>query len=77
MKFLQCGTSFFVVLAVLGDQLAAGRESECRSEGRQLASLKRINTLFVFAPPDAPLGSFMPAVRLVRDTVPNVHVFVE
>ena len=43
----------------------------------QLATLKRINTLFVFAPPDAPLGTFMPAVRLVHDTLPQVHVFVE
>ena len=43
----------------------------------QLATLKRINTLFVFAPPDAPLGSFMPAVRLMHDTLPQVHVFVE
>ena len=43
----------------------------------QLATLKRINTIFVFAPPDAPLGTFMPAVRLVHDTLPQVHVFVE
>jgi hypothetical protein len=43
----------------------------------QLATLKRINTLFVFAPPDAPLGAFMPAVRLMHDALPQVHVFVE
>ena len=43
----------------------------------QLATLKRINTLFVFAPADAPLATFMPAVRLMRGTLPQVHVFVE
>ena len=43
----------------------------------QLAALKRINTIFVFTPPDAPLGAFMPAVRLMHDTMPQVHVFVE
>ena len=43
----------------------------------QLATLKRINTIFVFAPPEAPLGTFMPAVRRVHDTLPQVHVFVD
>lgn len=43
----------------------------------QLATLKRITTLFVFAPADAPLGTFMPAVRLMHGTLPQVHVFVE
>ncbi len=43
----------------------------------QLATLKKINTIFVFAPPDAPLGTFMPAVRRVHETLPQVHVFVE
>jgi hypothetical protein len=35
------------------------------------------NTLFVFVPADAPLGVFMPAVRLVHDALPMVHVFAE
>jgi len=43
----------------------------------ELAMLKRINTIFVFAPTDAPLGTFLPAVRLVHGTLPQVHVFVE
>jgi hypothetical protein len=43
----------------------------------QMATLKKINTIFVFAPPDAPLGTFLPAVRTVRETLPQVHVFVE
>lgn len=34
-----------------------------------------LNTLFVFAPADAPLSAFMPAVRLVRGTQPTVFVF--
>ncbi|MFZ4394660.1 MAG: hypothetical protein ACOYOU_03425 [Kiritimatiellia bacterium] len=55
------------------------REGKPTDDSRvgQLATLKRINTLFIFAPPDAPLGSFMPAVRLMHDTLPQVHVFVE
>jgi hypothetical protein len=33
--------------------------------------------LLVYAPLDAPVGIFMPAVRLVRETQPLVHVFGE
>lgn len=43
----------------------------------QLAGLGRINTLFVFAPADAPLSAFLPAVRLIRAKVPTVYVFSE
>lgn len=36
-----------------------------------------INTLFVFAPGDAPLSTFMPAVRQVRALLPTVYIFCE
>lgn len=55
---------------------AAGRATSA-DDLHALATLKRINTIFVFAPPDAPLGAFLPALRLVHDTLPQVHVFVE
>lgn len=43
----------------------------------QLAGLGRINTLFVFAPADAPLSAFLPAVRLICAKVSTVYVFSE
>jgi hypothetical protein len=42
-----------------------------------LLTLKRINTLFVFTPPDAPLGAFLPVVRALQERLPQVYIFVE
>jgi len=36
-----------------------------------------INALFVFAPADAPLAVFMPAVRLLKSDLPLIYVFCE
>jgi hypothetical protein len=36
-----------------------------------------INTLFIFAPADAPLASFLTAVRASQAALPTVYVFVE
>jgi len=63
----------------------AGIKQKCAQAGKpasadyveQLATLQRINTIFVFAPAVAPLGTFMPAVRLLHNALPQVHVFVD
>ena len=64
-------------LADVKQKLVKGGKPVTDDYVAQLASLKRISTIFVFAPPDAPLGTFLPAVRLVHDTLPQVHVFVD
>ena len=66
-----------VQVAAVKQKLAKDGKPVSEDNVEQMATLQRINTLFVFAPPDAPLGADLPAVRQVHDALPQVHVFVE
>ena len=66
-----------VQVAAVKQKLAKDGKPVSEDNVEQMATLQRINTLFVFAPPDAPLGTYLPAVRQVHDALPQVHVFVE
>jgi hypothetical protein len=63
--------------AEVKERLAKSGKSKQMDYMEPLLTLKRINTLFVFTPPDAPLGAFLPVVRAVQARLPQVYIFVE
>jgi hypothetical protein len=71
------------------DQLIAAQSDEVRRKLTQsgkikqleyiepLLTLKRINALFVFTPPNAPLGAFFPVIQALQERLPQIYIFVE